>query len=131
MDNKELVLALYRAFSEKDLVTLAKICSPNILWTQNPGFPGGGINKGVSNIIQNVYEANSARWDYFDFTRTSISAQEDKVLVEGHYIVDMNNSGKKVKAQTAHVFTIKDQKVVAFQQYTDTKTLWDKHATRR
>jgi ketosteroid isomerase-like protein len=66
-NHKELILQLYAAFSSRDLVELERICAKDILWTQNPGFPGGAVNQGIKDIIKNVYDANTARWKFFNF----------------------------------------------------------------
>jgi len=127
MSHKELIEELYKAFKSKDLEALTDICSPEIVWKQNPGFPGGGINYGVKDIMANVFIANAERWDYFAFEIEDITALGDIVLVQGHYIVQSEKAKEKTYSQTAHVFTIENQKVTAFQQYSDTKVLWDNY----
>jgi ketosteroid isomerase-like protein len=106
-------------------VALDRICANDILWTQNPGFPGGVVSRGISSIIENVFEANSKRWKYFSFERSSISVAHNTVLVEGLYIVQGHDARERASAATAHVFKIEEGKVISFQQYTDSKTLWD------
>jgi len=125
--NTELVLQLYEAFSNRDYKALENICSGDIKWVQNPGFPMGGTNVGIDNIIKNVYEANSKNWKYFDFERKIISELDDTVLVEGLYKVQGTKSQEIASVQTAHVFRIKNNKVISFQQYTDSKILWDNY----
>jgi len=127
MNNEELIRKLYRAFSNRDLGSLNQICDEDILWTQNPGFPGGGVSLGVSKIIENVYVGNTSRWKEFQFIVESLTTTKDTVLVEGHYVVQGKGARDQVSAQTAHVFKIRNQKVVSFQQYTDSKTLWDNY----
>jgi ketosteroid isomerase-like protein len=127
MNNKLLIEKLYQGFRERDIPALSKICHPEIVWTQNPGFPGGRVSIGIAEIITNVYEANTNRWKYFQFSRESIISGEDTVLVQGSYIVTGKNHERSVSAQTAHVFKIEDNKVISFQQYTDSKTLWDNY----
>ena len=43
------------------------------------------------------------------------------VLATGRYQAKHKKSGKEINAQVAHVWTLKEGKVVVFQQYTDTK----------
>jgi ketosteroid isomerase-like protein len=124
-DQIELIEKVYKAFSKRDLEELSNLCSSNIRWEQNPGFPGGGINIGIDKIIENVYEANNKRWKNFNFERHSLTATQETVLVEGFYIVQGPKSSTQVKAETAHIFRLKDNKVISFKQYTDTKTLWN------
>jgi len=125
MSNTELITQLYAAFASKNRQQLEQICSEDIIWKQNPGFPGGGIHQGVENIIKNVYEANAARWDSFSFKTEKITSLGDTVVVEGLYAVQSKKAKKTVQAQTVHIFNFNKQKVKSFQQYTDTKVLWD------
>jgi ketosteroid isomerase-like protein len=45
----------------------------------------------------------------------------DTVLVEGRYRGRMKATGRAVDAQFAHVWQVRNGKVVRFQQYTDTR----------
>jgi uncharacterized protein len=45
----------------------------------------------------------------------------DTVVVEGRYRGTMKATGTPVDAQFAHVWQLSDDKVVRFQQYTDTR----------
>lgn len=123
----ETVKKLYEFFTKRDRTALKAVCSENISWTQNPGFPGGGVNTGIEDIIKNVFEANQERWEQFSFGPLTFSAMENKVLVEGHYVVKSKATSEASRCQTAHVFTLENGKVIAFQQYTDTKKLWDNY----
>ena len=127
MKDKELIERLYQAFRERDVPALSEICDPGIIWTQNPGFPGGQVSTGIAEIITNVYEGNSKRWKHFQFSKESMTSGDNTVLVQGAYIVTGKNEDISVSAQTAHVFKIENNKVVSFQQYTDSKTLWDNY----
>ena len=41
MANLEIVKELYRSFSSKDYESFLSICTPELEWIQNPGFPNG------------------------------------------------------------------------------------------
>lgn len=125
MSNTDLIISLYKNFGEKNVEALKEICAKDIVWTQNPGFPGGTISRGVEAIIKNVNEGNAGRWEKFSFRRDSITEAGDKVLVEGAYVVKSEKSANEVEAQACHVYEIKNGRVASFQQYTDSKTLWD------
>ncbi len=47
-------------------------------------------------------------------------AAGDTVLVEGRCRATARATGKPLDAQVAHVFDLRDGKIVRFQQYTDT-----------
>ncbi len=127
MDKLKLIKQLYCAFADRDRDTLSHLCSPDIEWRQNPGFPGGGMNIGIEQIIENVYRANASRWQLFKFQPDEMIACDKSVVVQGHYIVQSKQAAEPVKAQAVHIFKFNNQKVISFQQYTDTKVLWDNY----
>ncbi len=49
----------------------------------------------------------------------------NQVLATLRYDAKVKETGKTYNAQAAHLWTLKDGKVVAFQQYVDTKQLAD------
>ena len=52
----------------------------------------------------------------------------DTLVVEGRYRGTMKATGTPVDAQFAHIWRLRDGKVIRFQQYTDTRQ-WAKAAT--
>lgn len=46
-----------------------------------------------------------------------------QVLATLRYQAKLKKNGKTIDAQAAHLWTLKDGKVIAFQQYVDTKKL--------
>jgi len=58
--------------------------------------------------------------DGFRMDVSRIVASGDTVLVEARYRATAKATGKPVDAQVAHVWDLRDGKVVRFQQYTDT-----------
>ena len=127
MNAKQLVLDLYDAFGKRDRARLETLCHPEIVWRQNPGFPGGSVHFGIESILENVFEGNTARWKVFEFKLQNMIAEGDKVVVEGLYVVE-GCTNQWVEVQTAHVFTLVNGRIYSFQQYCDTKTLWDHYA---
>lgn len=123
--NEALVMNLYDSFALRDTEALSNICHPEILWIQMPGFPGGTTSIGINEIITNVFDGNSSRWASFSFSKTKTSAYEDLVIVQGEYIVTAHDTNRPAQALTTHIFSIEDGKVYKFQQFTDTKVLWD------
>ena len=125
MTNQEKIEQLYIAFFKRDRNALNALCSKEIIWKQNPGFPGGGVNVGIEKIIENVFDSNSSKWELFSFKKERFLTFENTVVVEGKYIVKGKNKNEEVAVETAHIFELKNNRVISFQQYTDTKILWD------
>jgi ketosteroid isomerase-like protein len=62
----------------------------------------------------------AAEWQGFSVAPVEILDAGETVVGRGYYSGTYNKSGRPVRAQFAHVFKIRDGKVVSFQQYTDT-----------
>ena len=52
-------------------------------------------------------------------------AEDDKVVAIGRYTAEHGETGKSMDIPFVHVWTVKDGRITAFQQYTDTLTHTD------
>ncbi len=67
MNNVEVIQELYRAFREKDYDAFLNICTEDIEWVQNEGFPNGSTRRGASEFIEGVFKANDSNWKSFAY----------------------------------------------------------------
>lgn len=123
--NIALVQAMYASSRSRDYVTFRDLCAPDLVWRQNPGFPGGGVHEGADAVIAGVYGAFAQRWASFRFEAQTFRNTGDAVLVTGAYHGTALQTGKTVTADACHVIEIAEGKISRFQQYADTKLLWD------
>ncbi|HRI87628.1 MAG TPA: nuclear transport factor 2 family protein [Candidatus Hydrogenedentes bacterium] len=124
-NNVELVQELYRCFREKDDAGFKRICSDDIEWIQNPGFPNGATYIGAAAIVEQVFNANRGIWDGFSYRIDEILDAGDSVVVLGRYEGRHNISGKHMIASAAHVYDLQGGKVRRFRMFADTKSIWD------
>jgi len=66
-----------------------------------------------------------SEWEGFKAVPEKFVGMGDTVAVLGRYHGTYRETGKSVNAQMVHVFTVKDNKLVKFQQYTDTAQFRD------
>ena len=59
-------------------------------------------------------------WDGFNVQMTDLIDGGDRVVALGRYGGAYKASGGEMSPQAAHIWTLKDGKAVAFQQYIDT-----------
>lgn len=123
MDNVKLIESLYRFFREKDYASFRAICHPELVWVQNPGFPGGATHHGPEQVVENVFKAFSDEWAEFRFTIDEILDAGDTVVVLGEYVGTHGHTGKAFTAQAAHVYRIEDGRLLSFRQYADTHVM--------
>ena len=127
MDNNniEVIQELYRAFREKDYEAFLKICTEDIEWVQNQGFPGGATYQGVSEVIEGVFKANDNNWENFAYHIEEFLDAGNSVVVIGRYTGRNRISRKSMSAAAGHVYDLRDGKVCRFRMFADTKTIWD------
>jgi hypothetical protein len=64
--------------------------------------------------------------EYFNLTNVKLHEMADnKVLATLRYNAKVKQNAAQYDAQVAHLWTLKDGKVIAFQQYLDTKKVND------
>ena len=64
-------------------------------------------------------------WEGFSVTPEEWLDAGNRLVVMGIYQGTHKGTGKTVRAQFAHVWSLKEGRVVRFQQYTDTKQFAD------
>lgn len=118
--NVALIERLYAAYRSGDYEAFAELCTPDIEWIQNEGFPYGGHHRGSAAIIEGVFETLPRHWEGFGFDVEEMRDTGNGVLVIGVYRGIHRESRKPFRAATVHVFDIEGGHVRRFRQYTDT-----------
>jgi len=120
MNNVELMKSLYQAFAAGDIPGLLQSFDENIEWTEAEGFPYGGTYRGANAIVENVFMKLGSEWEGFSAVPDEFLDAGDNIVALGHYSGKYNQTGKSMKVPFAHVWTLRDGKIVKFVQYTDT-----------
>jgi len=123
MAGADLLRGLYEAFGRGDIAAVLGAMDPAISWHQAEGNPykvDGGAWIGPNAIVENLFVKLGTEWDGFTVTPARFSESGDQVIVEGRYTGTYKATGKSIDAQFCHIWNVKDGKVTAFQQYTDT-----------
>ena len=121
-DNTALVKSIYDAFAKGDVGTVLGALDPKVEWNQaehSPYWPGHAFIGGDA-IVKGVFSRLANDWDGFRVEVKRIVGLGDTVLSELRYHGTAKKTGKKLDAQVAHVWDVKNGKVVKFQQYADT-----------
>lgn len=118
--NLILVQSLYTAFASRDRDRILAIMHPDIEWIQNDGFPGGGLHKGAAHVLDDVLSQFRRDWDNWRAHVTEWHDAGETIMAIGVYEGRNKATGKDLAAAFAHVYTLKDQRIIRFRQYTDT-----------
>jgi len=124
MTNLEIVRSTYEgATSEENGKNLAKYVAADISWTEARGFPYAGTYIGFSAIAENVFSRLGSEWINYKFTPEDYIAADDKVAAYGTYTGTNKKSGKYFEARVAHIWKLKDGKIISFEQFVDSQTV--------
>jgi ketosteroid isomerase-like protein len=124
-ENSALIDGLYKAFAVGDIPTVLGAMDSNIVWNEAEGnaYADGNPYIGPDAVLNGVFGRIMQEHEYFNLKDIELHEMlNDKVLATLRYDGKRNN-GNSYDAQVAHLWTLKDGKVVAFQQYVDTKKL--------
>ena len=126
MTNLEIVKSTYEGkTSEENGQNLAKHVAEAISWTEAKGFPYGGTYIGLENITKNVFSRLGSEWIDYKFTPEDYVASDDKVVAYGTYTGTYKITGKSFTARVAHVWKLKDRKIISFEQFVDSQPVND------
>lgn len=120
--NREMVQSLYDAFAKGDAGTVLGAMHSQIDWRQADNHPYADQNPyiGPDRVGQGVFGRLMVDYEGLMVTPQKLVADGDTVVALGRYTGTHKGSNKRLDAQFAHAWTIRDGKVVNFQQYTDT-----------
>lgn len=126
MTNLEIVKSTYEGkASEENGQNLAKYVAEDISWTEAKGFPYAGTYIGLENITKNVFSRLGNEWIDYKFTPEDYVARDDKVVAYGTYTGTYKITGKSITARVAHIWKLKDSKIISFEQFVDSQTVND------
>ncbi len=126
MTNLEIIKSTYEGkTSEENGRNLIKYAADNIHWIEAKGFPYAGTYIGLESVTKNVFSRLGSEWIDYKFTPEDYLASDDKVVAYGTYTGTYKLSGKAFAARVAHVWKLKDEKIISFEQFVDSKTVAD------
>jgi ketosteroid isomerase-like protein len=123
-DNVAVVDGLYNSFATGDVPSVLGLMDANIVWNEAENFPYSDQNPyvGPEAILNGVFARIGAEWEYWNLTDIQLhDMSNNMVLATLRYKAKHRTTGKMLDSQTAHLWTLKDGKITAFQQFTDTK----------
>jgi ketosteroid isomerase-like protein len=119
----DFIKSLYAAFQRGDVPAVLGAFDPQIEWleAENMLYDGGNPYIGPMAVAGGVFQRVVSDVDNFAVLPQRYIDGGDVVVVEGRYQGAMKATGTALNAQFAHIWRLRDGKVVSFQQYTDTK----------
>jgi uncharacterized protein len=124
-DNLETVRSLYDALARGEVQAALAVLAPDVSWIEAEGFPYAGTYSGPDGVLNGVFLRLASEWDGFSAVPHEFVVQGDTVVSLGQYGGTYKMTGKRFSAPFAHVWNLRNGKVVRFRQYTDTAVVQD------
>ena len=126
MTNLEIVKSTYEGkTSEENGRNLAMYVADDISWTEAKGFPYAGTYTGLESVTRNVFSRLGSEWIDYKFTPEDYVSAGDNVVAYGTYTGTYKRTGKAFAARVAHIWKLKDSKIIRFEQFVDSQPVND------
>ena len=123
--NTKIVQDAYAAFGRGDVQALLGYFDENILWKPVQGaarhVPTAGERRGKASVGE-FFKIVSEQVNFLRFEPREFVAQGDKVVALGHYEAKAP-TGRGFESDFVMVFTLRDGKVVQFQEFSDSAAI--------
>lgn len=123
-NNVKTIESLYAAFAVGDIPKVLSGLDEKVVWNEAEGnkYADGNPYIGPQAVLNGVFARIGAEYEYFKLVNIQLhEMSNNKVLATLRYQAKLKNNGATYDAQVAHLWTLKDGKAIAFQQYLDTK----------
>ena len=120
-ENIGVVRSAYDNFKSGNIPGVISLMAGDVEW-QLPhiaNVPITGTRTGA-NAVNEFFTTVTKEQEPIEFDPRQFIADGDKVVALGHYRWRVTGTGRTFDSDFAHVFTIKDGKVVRFQEFMDT-----------
>jgi uncharacterized protein len=117
-----LIRGLYESFAAGDVPGVIGRMSQSIIWNEAENFPyaDGNPYLGPDAVVAGVFARCISEWDGFACVPEQLLDAGKTVVAVGRYLGRCKATGRSMRAQFAHLWTIENGKAVRFQQYADT-----------
>jgi uncharacterized protein len=124
-ENTRVARAMYDAFGWGDIQAIVDQVSDDVVWQGVVGagkhVPTSGERRGKAQVTK-FFRQVAGTVTFERFEPKTFVAQNDVVVALGHY-AGVVKGGGRLESDWAMVFTLRDGKVVRFQEFTDSAAI--------
>ena len=120
-ENVAIVQQLYSAFAKREINKLMALLSPEVEWGEpsNPFNPAGGTHYGHKGFLEWINIGKQSE-EILVLNPKKMLTDFDSVAVVGFMKCRAISTGKIYESDFVHLVTIKNGKVIKFQEFFDT-----------
>lgn len=118
----DIIAAHYSAGAAGDVPAMFKDFADDIVWKESDGGAYAGTFHGMAEVGPKIFERINAEWENFGAVPEYLVADEStgKVAAVCTYVGTYRATGKSQNVRVVHLWTVRDGKIVAFEQVCDT-----------
>lgn len=125
LTNQQIIARTYEGKdSTENATNLQRYLAADVVWTEAAGFPYAGTYIGFENIAK-VFKQLETEWQDYRFSVEDYVASGDKVMAYGTYSGTYRATGKAFQARVTHLWTLKNQQIIGFEQFVDSQPVND------
>jgi uncharacterized protein len=114
----------YERLGQGNVPGVLDLLAPKVAWTEAKGFPYySGTWIGPQAVLDNLLKRLAADWVDFAATAEDYLIEGSRIVSFGAYSGVYRQTGKAMRSEFAHVWTVADGKITSFLMYTDTAKL--------
>jgi ketosteroid isomerase-like protein len=120
-DKLSVVSRFYELLGAGDATAVLDLLDPQVQWTEAERFPYyAGTSIGPDAVLNNLLKRLAAEWDSFTATPNDFVIEGSRIVAFGTYDGVYKQTGKSIRADFAHVWTVSDGKITSHHAFTDT-----------
>ncbi|NOT60293.1 MAG: nuclear transport factor 2 family protein [Acidobacteria bacterium] len=120
-NNVQVIQTAFACFAQGDVPGILNTLTDDVTWhvapVENAAYTGTRHGKAGA---AEFFSMMAAAEDTLKFEPREFIAQDDKVVVVGHYEGRAKATGRTYETYFVHVFTLQAGKINSFREYTDT-----------
>lgn len=118
----QLIHGVYATHERRDTPGLLELLDDDIVWETAEGHPYAGARpwRGHGESVEHVFDPINHDWDGYVTQVDEIIDAGDRIIVTARYQGTYRATGRSLDAQVCAIYTVRDGKIVRFQQFTDT-----------
>lgn len=119
--NTQLVQQAYHRIRTGDISSFLHLLAEEVLWIipEMTNVPFSGMWQGRKQVEQFFRKVAEAQ-DIVAFEPEEFIAQRDKVIVLGHFTMQVKATGKTSRSPWVHAWTVEENKISSLREYVDT-----------
>ena len=121
----DVVRRLYEGFAADDMAAVLDTLDPAVEWIEAEGYIYGGTYRGRDAVVDGVLARDRLEWDGFTAEPELIISEGDQVVTRGWYNGTYKATNRAFRARFVHWYTVRDDKVVRFEQVVDSVKVLD------